>query len=92
MKASWTVAPQADPHMSQNAPRPGRPPTSAPIRPANDVARLRTASVRQDARRARTPTEQQVNTITRVGILSRSEGEGSSPPVTDQPSFPSFWS
>ena len=128
--------------MSQNAPRPGRPPTTAPIRPANDAANgllpgrneaapvltgpgneattlrglvmvprtilaphsrrdcvrqpgpraLRTAAVRQDARRARTPTEQQVNTITRVGILSGSEGEGSSPPVTDQPSFSSFWS
>jgi hypothetical protein len=33
-----------------------------------------------------------VNTITRVGILSGSEGERSSPPLTDQLSFPSFWS
>ena len=28
MNASWAVAPHADPHMSQNAPRPARPPTS----------------------------------------------------------------
>ncbi len=31
-----------------------------------------------------------MHTITTVGILSGSEGVGSSPPVTDQPSFPSF--
>src|SRR5258707_13525437 len=38
MKAPWTsfwaMASNPDPHMSENAPRPGRPPPSAPIRSA----------------------------------------------------------
>src|SRR5260370_19139162 len=45
---------------------------------------LRTASVRQDARRARTPTKPQMDTITSGGILSGSSGEGSPPLLTPQ--------
>src|SRR5258708_3705273 len=51
---------------------------------ANDATRLRTASVRQDARRARTPTKPQMNTITSGGILSGSSREGSPPRLTAQ--------